>query len=417
MKQTTYNIITYGCQMNQNDSERISGFLNSENLKLTKFKKADFVILNLCSVRQSAIDRVWGKIIEIKKNNSQAKIILTGCILPEDKKKFAKKVDYILNISELKNWIKKINKKIIKQTDDIKYFSVQPKYNSSHTAFVPIMTGCNNFCSYCAVPYTRGREKSRPIKDIFNEVNKLVVQGYKHIILLGQNVNSYKNNKTNFPKLLKTIDKIHGNYWLSFMTSHPKDMSDELIECFKVCQHLIPYLHLPIQSGSNKILKLMNRKYTVTNYLKLIKKIRKINPDINLSTDIIIGFPKETKKDFNETKKILKSIKYGTVYINKYSPRSGTSAYNLEDNVSYQEKKSREKELTQVLKKTALKNNEKLIGKKVEVLIENKKNNYYYGKTKNFINIKIKTNKNLIGKIIQAKITKAHEWSLEGKII
>jgi len=339
--------------MNTNDSERIAGFLNSKKYKLTNLKNANFVILNLCSVRQSAVHRTWSKINEIRKTNPKAKIILTGCILPDDKKKFINKVDYILNINKLSTWLEKLNKKN-SHAHSHKFasiFACSPKYNSNHTALIPIMTGCNNFCSYCVVPYVRGREKSRPAKEIINEVNKLVVQGYKHIILLGQNVNSYKDKQTTFPKLLKKIDKISGNYKLSFMTSHPKDMSDELINCFKTCQHIIPFLHLPIQSGSDKILKLMNRKYTTKKYLKLVEKIRKANPNINLSTDIIVGFPNETKKDFNETKKTMQQVKFSLAYINKYSPRSETTAFKLKDNVSQEEKKSREKELIDLIKK------------------------------------------------------------------
>ncbi|MFH1325944.1 MAG: MiaB/RimO family radical SAM methylthiotransferase, partial [Candidatus Falkowbacteria bacterium] len=341
-------------------------------------------------------------------------------------------------------------------------FACSPSYQSSFLAYVPVMNGCNNYCSYCVVPYTRGREKSRPTDKILKEVNKLIVQGYKHIILLGQNVNSYclssfaphlfnpiasstlkavqsysgqapiykKNrNSSDFAELLKQIDQIPGNYWLSFITSHPKDLSDDLIKCFKNCQHLIPYLHLPIQSGSNKILKDMNRKYTTEKYLKLIEKIRKTVPDINLSTDIIVGFPNETKKDFNDTIKVMKKAKFDMAYIAQYSPRPGTAASKLKDNVSKTEKKTREKILTEILKKTALENNKKMMGKIVDVLIENRRNEAlprsreYFGRTRNFKNIKFTVNNkqltvnNLIGKFVKVKITKINPWNLEGKLI
>ncbi len=412
MQYKSYNIITYGCQMNKSDSERIESLLENSGFKKSSLSKANYVFLNLCSVRQSAIDRVWGKIDNIKKINNKIKIILTGCILPSEKKKFLKKADDILDINNLFNWSileKKIDKNKIEK-------------------FIPIMTGCNNFCSYCAVPYTRGREKSRPVKDILDEVNKLIVQGYKFITLLGQNVNSY-NGGLKFSELLKKINKIPGDYWLSFVTSHPKDMSDELIKCFKTCEHLIPYLHLPIQSGSNKILKMMNRKYTAEEYLKLIKKIKNINPNINLSTDVIVGFPGETKKDFKETAKIMKQVKFDMAYIARYSPRPDTAAAKLKNNVLQVEKKNREKILNNILKNTALEKNEKLINpsngssKNIQILIESKKNNYYFGKTRNFKNVKIRTvgnqqptYNNLIGKFIDIKIIKANIWNLEGEL-
>ena len=412
MQYKSYNIITYGCQMNKSDSERIESLLENSGFKKSSLSKANYVFLNLCSVRQSAIDRVWGKIDNIKKINNKIKIILTGCILPSEKKKFLKKADDILDINNLFNWSileKKIDKNKIEK-------------------FIPIMTGCNNFCSYCAVPYTRGREKSRPVKDILDEVNKLIVQGYKFITLLGQNVNSY-NGGLKFSELLKKINKIPGDYWLSFVTSHPKDMSDELIKCFKTCEHLIPYKHLPIQSGSNKILKMMNRKYTAEEYLKLIKKIKNINPNINLSTDVIVGFPGETKKDFKETAKIMKQVKFDMAYIARYSPRPDTAAAKLKNNVLQVEKKNREKILNNILKNTALEKNEKLINpsngssKNIQILIESKKNNYYFGKTRNFKNVKIRTvgnqqptYNNLIGKFIDIKIIKANIWNLEGEL-
>ena len=397
--------------MNKSDSERIESVLENSGFKKSSLDKADYAFLNLCSIRQSAVDRVWEKINQLKKQNDKIKIVLTGCILPKEKDKLQKKADYLLNINKLMEWPILNNKK------NKEYLCATPKLNSRFEAYVPIMTGCNNFCSYCAVPYTRGREKSRPVKDIINEVNKLVVQGYKFITLLGQNVNSY-NGEINFPKLLKKIDKISGDYWLSFVTSHPKDMTDKLIKCFKTSKHLIPYLHLPIQAGSNKILKAMNRKYTSQDYLKLINKIKKINPDINLSTDIIVGFPKETKKDFNDTISIMKKVKYDMAYIAQYSPRPNTAAEKLDDNIPKEEKKKREKILTEILKKTALEKNKKMIDKTIQVLIEKKKDKYHLGKTRNFKNVKIKTNKqNLIGKFINVKINKATEWNSEGKII
>ena len=411
--------------MNKSDSERIATVLENSGFKKSSLEKANYAFLNLCSVRQSAIDRVWGKTNQIKKNNKSAKIILTGCILPSEKNKFLKKAYLILDIKDLDKW-----PDILCPTKKTQYPCPalrEERGKDDNVALVPIMTGCDNFCSYCAVPYTRGREKSRPAQEIIDEVNKLIVQGYKFIILLGQNVNSY-NGGVNFPELLKKINKISGNYWLSFITSHPKDISDKLIKCFKDCKHLIPYIHLPIQSGSNKILKAMNRKYTAENYLKLINKIKKVNKNINLSTDIIVGFPGETKKDFDDTMKIFKKVKFDMAYIARYSPRPDTAAYKLKDNISLDEKKNREKILNNLLKKSALNKNKKIINKNIQVLIEKKKNNYYFGKTRNFKNVKIITEikklrnkeikgKNLIGKFINIKVTKANTWNLEGEMI
>ncbi|MGB2762736.1 MAG: MiaB/RimO family radical SAM methylthiotransferase, partial [Minisyncoccales bacterium] len=249
---------------------------------------------------------------------------------------------------------------------------MKPKYTTKFSAYVPIIIGCNNFCSYCVVPYTRGPEISRPAGDIIKEVKSSVKQGYKEIWLLGENVNSYKNPKhqipINFANLLRMINDIPGDFWIRFTSSHPKDFSDELIKTIVKSKKITPYISLPIQSGDNEILKKMNRPYTVRDYKNLVKKIREKIPNVTLSTDIIVGFPGETKKQFKNTIKLFKEIKFDMVYISQYSPRSGTIAYKMKDTVSHQEKEKRDKVLTEVLKKTALKNNKKYIGKIVEVL-------------------------------------------------
>jgi tRNA-2-methylthio-N6-dimethylallyladenosine synthase len=231
------------------------------------------------------------------------------------------------------------------------YFDVPPIRADKFSAFVPIMTGCNNFCSYCAVPFTRGREKSRPAKKIINEVRVLVKNGYKEITLIGQNVNSYKDKKINFTKLLKTINALSGEFRLSFLTSHPKDMSDKLIATMAECEKLKKELHLPIQSGDNTILRKMNRHYTVAHYKKLIKKIRKQIPGIKISTDIIVGFPGETKKQFQNTVKLAKTINFDKAYIAKYSPRPGTAAARLKDDIPAAEKTRRWRMLDTLINK------------------------------------------------------------------
>jgi tRNA-2-methylthio-N6-dimethylallyladenosine synthase len=335
-----YHIIVFGCQMNRSDAERLAAVLENEGYKKTQnINEANLIAIVMCSVRKPAVDRVHFLAHKFKK--LKAKTILTGCILKKDKKLFEKNFDYVLDIKEA-----------CRKED---YLKITPKYSSKIEAYVPIMTGCNNFCSYCVVPYTRGKEISRSAKEIILEVKNLIKQGQKKIWLLGQNVNSYKDPSTgsgqaiNFSKLLKTVNDIPGDFILNFTTSHPKDFSDELIETMTKCEKLSMDLNLPIQSGDDEILKKMNRPYTVAQYKNLVKKIRQAIPNIRLSTDIIVGFPGETKKQFNNTIKTLKEIGYGVAFINKYSPRDGTTAAKMEDNVPWEEKKRREKILINLI--------------------------------------------------------------------
>ena len=364
-------ILTFGCQMNTSDSQKIAALLQGQGHRPIKaassaqaLKKADIIVLNACSVRQSAIDRVYGKI----NNLPDKKIIVAGCLSDFDKKRMAVRQ----NVSF---W----------HPDD--YFDLPPLYTSKLTAYVPIMTGCNNFCSYCVVPFTRGREKSRPTKDIIAEIKLLTKNGVKEIVLIGQNVNSYKsrlisssphlreelrwdvNKKTppspspslteegrrdkviNFAKLLKTINALPGDFRISFLTSHPKDISDELITTMAKCGKLVKEIHLPVQSGDNQVLKKMNRHYTVVRYKNLIKKIRQKIPGVKISTDIIIGFPGETKRQFANTVKLAKSIKFNKAFIAKYSPRQGTAAAKLKDDVSATEKTRRWRVLDTLINK------------------------------------------------------------------
>ncbi len=320
---TKYHIITYGCQMNKSDSERIAAQLERKGQKTIKdIKRADLVVINVCSVKQSAINRVDSKIKRIRKEQPKTRIALTGCILDKDKKKFEKLVDEIWPIADFKQ---------------------KAQCSSVRHAFVPIMTGCNNFCSYCAVPYTRGREKSRKYSEIINEVKELTEKGHKEITLLGQNVNSYKSGKYDFPKLLKSVNDLNGKFKIYFMTSHPKDMSDDLIKVVANGKNISKKIHLPIQAGNNAILKKMNRQYTVGHYKNLIKKIRKLIPDVELSTDIIVGFPTETEKQFQNTIELVKEMKFKQIYVSAYSPRPGTAASKLEDDIPSGTKKKRKR--------------------------------------------------------------------------
>ena len=331
-----YKIITYGCQMNKSDSERIAAILEKTGYKLSpRLDEADLIVVNMCSVRQSAVDRVYGLIPKFKKlreKNPRLKTILTGCILKKDRPKFAKGFNQILKFKDL-----------------LKY---QPKYQYKPIAFIPISNGCSNFCSYCVVPYVRGPLVCRNHKEILEEIKNVIKKGFKEIWLLGQNVNDYQspvNLSINFSKLLKMVNDIPEDFWIRFMSPHPKNFSDELIEITAKCKKLRPYLNLPVQSGDNQILKKMNRPYTIKQYKNLVKKIRKKIPNLNLSTDVIVGFPGETKKQFENTAKLFKEIKFNMAYIAKYSPRPGTAAFKLKDDVPLAEKKRREKILRKII--------------------------------------------------------------------
>ncbi|MCX7778900.1 MAG: tRNA (N6-isopentenyl adenosine(37)-C2)-methylthiotransferase MiaB [Patescibacteria group bacterium] len=447
-----YHLITYGCQMNKSDAERIAALLEKIGYSPTSNKnEADLIVIIVCSVRQSAVDRLSGQIrnlAKLKIKNSKLKILLTGCLLPKDKEKLKSQVDLIFEINQLPNLPlilsrlegnsknKKIKNLKLKITN---YLEIKPKFSTFPIAYIPIMTGCNNFCTYCVVPYTRGREVSRPAKEIIDEVKELIKKGYKMIILLGQNVNSYQSpiqnskakmpntKKIDFPKLLKMVNNLKGNFWLTFITSHPKDLSDELMKTMARCKKVMPYLHLPVQSGDNEILKKMNRQYTATDYKNLVKKIKKtfekyrrgLERNLSLSTDIIVGFPGETKKQFENTAKLMREVKFDMAYIAKYSPRPQTAASKLRDNISIKEKERRWKILTEILQKTSLENNKKYLGKVIPVLVENKKNHLLFGQTRSFKKVKMenlleKKQKISIGDMIKVKIKKIKPFGLEG---
>jgi len=393
--------------MNYSDSERIASVLNGMGYKpASNEAEADLIVINVCSVRQRAVDRIISKIknfTELKVKNEKLKVILTGCILEKDKVQFENQVDEIWPTVGLE---------------------IKPCYQNKSSAYVPVMTGCNNFCSYCVVPYVRGREYSRPTKEIIDEVKNLIKKGYKEITLLGQNVNSYSCNmehgtwnKINFPKLLKMVNDIEGNFWLRFVTSHPKDMSNELINMVARCDKVCEYIHLPVQSGNDEILKKMNRDYTTKQYLALIEKIRTKIPNVTITTDAIVGFPGETKKQFKNTVKLFKIVGFDMAYIAQYSPRAGTAAAKLKDNVPHKEKKLRKEVLTEILRKTALKNNRKYIGKTLRVLIEADQRGSTRGKTRSFKNVKFESTKDLIGGFVKIKITEATPWGLKGELI
>jgi len=439
-----YFLKTFGCQVNKSDSERIAFLLEKLGYKkVSTMENADLLIFNTCSVRQSAEDRIFGlkkSFKYLKKKNTGLKIVLTGCMIHYGEKQLKKRIpelDIVLNIRDLNKLPELIGKSnnIIKFDD---YLSLKPKRSSKISAYIPISFGCDNVCSYCIVPYARKKEYSRPIDDVLKDIEQAVKNGHKEIWLLGQNVNAYKsevkkpvaailkdkkfkirNNSINFAELLRLVNKIRGNFWIRFTSPHPKNFSDELINVLKHSKKYGHYLNLPLQSGDDDILKKMNRGYTVKEYLMLIKKIRKAMPDISISTDIIVGFPSETRKQFFNTVKIFKTIGFDMAYISEYSPRPKTAAFFMKDNVSKKEKEYRKKYLNNVLIKSSFLNNKKYVGKIVDVLIENKRNDgFFEGHTKTYksVILKDKCKKNLIGEFVKIKIIKARDFGLEGKL-
>lgn len=447
MNKKTYHIITFGCSANKSDSERIATALESLDFSETSdIESTDLLIFNTCSVRKTAEDRVFGQarnIAQIKKKNTDIKIALTGCMMHYGEKTLAKKapfIDIFFDIRKLSELPSKLGLKA--KFEPKEYLSFEAKHESDFRAYIPISYGCNNFCSYCIVPFSRGREYSRPAKEIINEIKNLVKKGYKEIWLLGQNVNSYgieepsqktvwdnktkKNTKPKikkgcitFPELLEKTDKIKGDFWIRFTSPHPKDFSDELIDTIAKSKKITNYIHLPVQSGDDEILKKMNRTYTVKHYENLVKKIRKAIPNIVISTDTIVGFSGEKRKHFENTKKLYKKLKFDMAFIAKYSPRPNTaSAMALKDDVSEKEKIKRYKELTGILSKTALDKNKKLKNETVRILADTKQCEKIFGRTEGMKLIEIINPQDIeIGKFYNVKITEIGAWKLKGKVI
>ncbi len=402
-----YHIITYGCQMNQNDSERIASFFEKKGFTKSSEKEADFIVVNSCSIRQSAIDRIEARLKKLENK----KIILTGCVLDKDKEKLSVFFDYYWPPQDTSSWSLPEFKK-----NNEEFFKIEPK-RSNIIAYISIMTGCNNFCSYCVVPYTKGRERSRNYEDVLKEATKAVSDGHKEIWLLGQNVNSFDGGIT-FPELLKKINNIKGDFWVRFASSHPKDTSSELIKTIKQCKKVTNYLHLPIQSGDNEILKKMNRPYTVKQYKNIIEEARKTIPGISISTDVIVGFPGETEKNFSNTVRFFIEAEFNSAYIARYSPRLQTAASKIKETVKNEEKKRREKILEEVIKENALKQNKSLLRKNLTVLVMRKnKKGLLIGKTEGFQNVIFKGNSKLIGSFVKIKITHCSSWGLKGEVV
>lgn len=437
-----YFIITFGCQMNKSDSERIASILEKTGYKkVAKESEADLIVINMCSVRQSAVDRVYGlakKFAKLKSQNSKIKTLLTGCISKKDFGKFKYHFDFIFSIKTLSQWPNFLKRekfyyypnprdeKFIKEFNTY-YFKEKSKCTNFFSALIPISTGCNNFCSFCIVPFVRGQLICRHYKDILNEVKEAIKSGAKEIWLLGQNVNDYHSHtdsSINFAKLLTMVNEIEGNFWIRFTSPHPKNFSDELIETMAKCQKVTPYLNLPVQSGDDEILKRMNRGYKIKEYINLVKNIRSafkkyrrgLEKEVAISTDVIVGFSGETKRQFQKTIKLLKKIKFDMAYIAQYSPRPGTVAEKMEDNVPKEEKERRWKTLTEILKEISLSKNKKFIGQEIEVLPEELKNGFLIGKSRHYKTVKFEGKENLIGNFVKVKISKASPFGLKGEM-
>ncbi len=435
-----YHIVTYGCQMNVHDSEKLAGMLNQIGYKETlDQQEADLILFNTCCVRENAELRVYGNVGALKaykQANPNSIIGVCGCMMQQRevsdyiKQKFPF-VDLIFGTHNLHRFPLLLlqaldsNHTVIEVLDSegevVEHVPV--KRDKGVSAWVTIMYGCNNFCSYCIVPYVRGRERSRQPADILEEIKGLAAEGYKEVTLLGQNVNSYGkdlDDKILFHQLLCKINEIDGIERIRFMTSHPKDLSDDLIktmaECDKVCKHL----HLPIQSGSNRILGMMNRKYSREDYIVLVEKLRKAMPDIALTTDIIVGFPGETEDNFMETLTAVEQIRYDSAFTFVYSPRKGTSAARMEEQISLEEKKERLAQLNDLVNEIGREKNLEYLGRDVEVLVEGYSKNrtdILTGRTDTNKIVNFKGSTDLIGKIITVNIKEARSWSLEGEII
>ena len=431
--------MTYGCQMNKHDSEVIAGLLRTIGYEYYEdlIDNPDLIIINTCAVRQNAENRILGRLGEIKKykdKNPNIIIGLCGCVAQEHGSKLldrAPHLDFVMGPSDIHNIVQIIldissvsNKRIAAVNSEYRKLDAHtPRSRTSSTqGWISIISGCNNFCSYCIVPNVRGREISRLPKDILTEARNLVDSGYKEITLLGQNVNSYGNDlkeKITFPQLLKQIDDIPKYFWIRFVTSHPKDLSDELIEIMANSEKICKHLHLPVQSGSTRILSLMNRKYTAEQYLKLIEKIKCAMPDISITTDVIVGFPGETEEDFEDTFQLLKTIKFSSAFIFKYSRRSGTAAEKLKDSELPQNIIiARHKKLLDLQTEISDEYNKNYIGKELKVLVENispKDKKYLTGRSEHNKVVIFKGNSELVGTFTNVKINEARSWTLFGE--
>lgn len=428
-------IKTMGCQMNEYDSDFMAQELVSLGWKVAdSMDKADLIIINTCTVRKKPEHKAYsfiGRAVALKKKKPFLIIAVTGCLAQQKKEQILERfpeVDMVIgarDIFKLKDCLNEVisqRKKVVFTCLDTHLKSpplIKGFFKGRVTGYVSIMQGCNNFCAYCIVPYVRGREISRPLDEIIKEVEFLVSEGVRDITLLGQNVNSYRWKDISFPKLLKEVAKIDGLWRLRFTTSHPKDLSDELIMCFGEIEKLCPHIHLPFQSGSNRILKLMNRKYTRERYLELIEKLRKVRPDIAITADVIVGFPGETEDDFWDTIDLIKRVEFDNLFSFKYTDRPGTLAEKMKDKVNEEEKSKRLKILQEIQKEITLKKNQTLQGREVEVLVEgySRRGDQLTGRTGTNKVVNFSNDKDMTGHLVKVRIEEAFANSLRGRYI
>ena len=430
---------TFGCQLNVADGEKLAGILQEMGYAMTDdVTAASLILFNTCAVRENAEDRVFGTIGSIKKRKTENPgliLCVTGCMTAQ--KSVAEKirqsypyVDIVLGSSAVQKLPQMLYAHMhglrhawdIETTTDIPE-NVPTARESTFKAAVPIMYGCNNFCTYCIVPYVRGRERSRQPQAILDEVRGLIEAGYKEIMLLGQNVNSYgKDLKdgTDFPALLREIDKIPGDYWIRFMSSHPKDATPALMDAILECPHLAKHLHLPVQSGSDAILQRMNRRYTTAQYLEKVNYVRSRDPEFSLTTDLIVGFPDESEADFQATLDIVRTVRYDNMYSFIYSKRTGTKAAEMPDPVTDQEKSERMGRLLALQREIAVENNKRFIGRTLRVLVDGeskKRPGSMTGRSSENMLVEFPGTPDLIGTFVDVKITDSHSGMVSGERI
>lgn len=429
---------SFGCQLNVSDGEKIKGLLKKIGYEFTDDERsADLIILNTCAVRENAEDRVFGIIgsmKHLKEKNPKLIIGISGCMtaqehIAEKIKKSYSQVDFVLGTSALGSLPRLLldcleGKKFSADTNEYSDFSevAEQVRESSFKASVPIMFGCNNFCTYCIVPYVRGRERSRRPEDIIREVTQLAADGYKEIMLLGQNVNSYGNDlggEISFPQLLRRLNEIEGDFVIRFMSSHPKDASKELLDAIIECDKVGKHLHLPVQSGSNNILSAMNRRYTVEKYLETVDYLRSRIPDFSFTTDIIVGFPNESDDDFGDTLELMKRVGYDNIYSFIYSKRTGTKAAEIVDKISDETKSRRMRALLELQRSISSDSYKRFVGRKMRVLAEGvskKHQGFLTGKSNEFIIVEFEGDSSLIGSFVDVEIIEAKNWAVIGKI-
>lgn len=432
-----YHIITYGCQMNEHDSENIAGMLEALDYSHTPNpKEADVVVMNTCSVREHADKRFFGMLGQFKKqkkNNPDFIICICGCmpqqphIVEEIRKSFSW-VDIVFGtqtIAEFPNLLMeriRTGKKqfsIIANNEEIPE-EKESKREFKHKALVNITYGCNNFCTYCIVPYTRGREKSRSLRAVKQEIINLVNDGVKEVMLLGQNVNSFRDTDgNNFAALIRALDEVEGLERIRFMTSHPKDLSDELIACFGDCKKLCHNIHLPVQSGSDEVLRRMNRHYNRQRYMEIVEKLRATCPDLSISTDIIVGFPGETEEDFLDTLSLVREVEYDSAFTFIYSPRVGTPAAKYDEQIPENIKHERFDRLVEEVNRCSAKKNSEYLGKIVTVMVDGPSKNdagAWSGRTDTFKLVNFTSEEPLTeGQMVSVRITETKTFSLDGE--